>query len=371
MTLGSNQYNPPKDNGGFKNKTVSDREVKGYAIISKGDIPKTVNEEIFLVPSQSSNKKYRVIVRNSYSCECPDHKYRKVKCKHIHAVEFLLKMRNKFSDSLDIPKTIFQDLRCIYCSSANLKKNGNRKTYSRIKQRYLCKDCKQTFIEDKEFEKIKADPKVVTLAMDLYYKGLSLRDISDTVKQFYGLEVSYEAVRNWITKFTQLTNDYVNKLQPKFSSTWHTDEQMIKVKGKWLYNWNVLDADTRFLIASNITKGRDINDARKVFRKTKKIASENPDNIVTDGLWSYEKAIKKEFMPHRSTTEHIRLTTIREKPNNNLVERYHNTFREFDKVRRGFKEKFTDLEKANEFIEFYKELHPKFRFKLIEIPNSH
>jgi transposase InsO family protein len=29
--------------------------------------------------------------------------------------------------------------------------------------------------------------------------------------------------------------------------------------------------------------------------------------------------------------------TLKEKPNNNLIERYHGTFREYDKVRRGFK----------------------------------
>ena len=36
-------------------------------------------------------------------------------------------------------------------------------------------------------------------------------------------------------------------------------------------------------------------------------------------------------------TEHIRVKTIKEHTHNNLIERYHNEFREFDKVRRGFK----------------------------------
>jgi len=358
-----NHNNPPENIGGFENKNVSDRAIKGYAIISKGDIPQIVNEEMFLVPSQNSNKKYRVILRKSWSCDCPDFKFRKVKCKHIYAVEFLLKMREKVnSDStIQIENEILNETKCVYCGSNNLKKNGNRKTESGLKQRYLCKDCKQTFIADKDFEKIKANPKIVTLAMDLYYKGLSLRDISDTIYQFYGSKISYETIRNWIMRFTIAINDYVDKLQPKVSGAWHVDEQNIKVKDKWLWSWNVLDEETRFLLANAITEKREINDARHVLQKAKITAKGRPEFIITDGLLAYEKAIKKEFptrLPSSFKTNHIQLESVRARRNNNLIERYHNTFRERDKVMRGFKSRLTAVELMEGFRTYYNFIRP-------------
>jgi len=36
------------------------RKIKGYAIISKGDIPEEVKMGLYIVPSQSGNGKYRV-----------------------------------------------------------------------------------------------------------------------------------------------------------------------------------------------------------------------------------------------------------------------------------------------------------------------
>ncbi len=44
--------------------------------------------------------------------------------------------------------------------------------------------------------------------------------------------------------------EYTKQFKPELSKDWHTDEQMIKVNGKWLYNWNVMDEHTRFLIAT-------------------------------------------------------------------------------------------------------------------------
>lgn len=95
------------------------------------------------------------------------------------------------------------------------------------------------------------------------------------------------------------------------------------------------------MIANNVTRGREITNARKVLKIAKENIKENPKEIVTDGLWSYEKAIRKEFITKRTSPNgviHSRIAGIAKKlVNNNKVERYHNEFREFDKVRRGFK----------------------------------
>jgi len=132
---------------------------------------------------------------------------------------------------------------------------------------------------------------------------------------------------------------------------------MIKVKGKWEWNWNVLDEETRFLIANNLTGSRFIDDARQVFKKAKQVATVKPEFIVSDGLWSYEKSIAREFPSNnpksRNSTKHVRLESFEKKPNNNIIERYHNSFREFDKVRRGFKSENTAQGISDGFRVYY------------------
>ena len=185
--------------------------------------------------------------------------------------------------------------------------------------------------------------------MDLYFKGLSLRDITDTLKQFYGVELHHETVRRWIAKFTAKMEDYTKKFTPELSGTFHTDEQMVKSKGKWVYCWNSIDAKTRFVLASTITEQRKIKDAQKHFQEVKEnnpLALE-PERIITDKLRTYKKAIRREFRTRSRRTEHISIVGQRKKINNNLVERYHNEFREFDKVRRGFKSNETTQAWAN------------------------
>lgn len=335
------------------------RQVRAYSILAKGDKPIMVNEETFIVPSQSSDKKYKVTKIDGWSCECMDFLKRKQLCKHIYTIQFWLKLRDGSGQNelmqLDINNG--NGNKCPYCKSTNIVKNGNRSTKIGTRQRYLCNDCGKRFVSD-PIKHVKGNGKIVTLTMDLFFKGLSLRDISDIIFQFYGLRLHHETIRRWIMRFTEKANEYVNKLQPKLSEKWHTDEQMIKVKGKWLWNWNVLDSNTRFLIANNITKGREIADARKVFQKTKEIAETNPSEIVTDGLFSYERAIKKEFIPHRTGLKHTRLTNIRDKVNNNKIERFHNTFRDFDKVRRGFKAEHTAQGISDGFRTYYNFIRP-------------
>jgi hypothetical protein len=50
--------------------------------------------------------------------------------------------------------------------------------------------------------------------------------------------------------------------------------------------------------------------------------------IVTDGSRAYEKAITKEFYTMKTLrAEHIRIPNIRDRSNNNMVERLHGTNR--------------------------------------------
>ena len=329
-------------------KLSNDRKQRAYTILNRGK-PELVNENTYLVPSSDGQHKYRVTHLDSYSCECQDFQQRckenGMYCKHIQAIILFNKVKNKVElDDLDIHKEINKQV-CPYCSSEKIFKRGNRKTKVGIKQVYCCKECKKRFVLE-PIKYIKGNAKLVCLAMDCYFKGNSLRDIQDMFKQFYNLEISHETIRRWISRFTKIMDNYTKKLKPDVSNRWHTDEQNIKVGKEWVWSWNTIDRDTRFWLANNVTTNRKINDARQIFKQAKETAGEIPEDLelVTDGLHSYKKAIKKEFntakdrfnRTKKGNTMHIGNAGIKKKINNNMVERLHNEFREFDKVRRGF-----------------------------------
>ena len=143
---------------------------------------------------------------------------------------------------------------------------------------------------------------------------------------------------------------YVEKFTPQLGAVWHSDEMMQNVRGtepmkigmtkemrRYSWVWNLMDHETRFLIASQVTKHRDVDSARAILRKAKKEANgQNPSYIVTDKLHSYNEAIYREFWTMaKPRTEHVKLKSIREGTNNNVVERLNGTVRERTKVMRG------------------------------------
>ncbi len=333
------------------------RKIRGYAIISKGDNPEIIDNETFIVPSQSGNGKYTVkLYRNKASCSCPDYQKRGIPCKHIYSVRFWLKLKYQLAkqETIEIEEPA-KEQKCLYCASIKIVKNGK----ARKKQRYYCRSCNRTFVAEKDFRKYKASGKLITLAIDLYYKGVSLRKIKHHLKQFYSFDVDHSTIYRWITHFTGLINSYAEQFTPKSSGMWNVDEQAIFSKGKQSWVWNAIDTETRFLIASVVSEGREISDARKLFQKAKEITKANPSVIITDGLQSYGRAIKKEFSTGiRDDTEHIRLESIRSHINNNKVERFHNTFRERDKTIRGFKGNKTAQIWANGFRTYYNFVRP-------------
>lgn len=181
-------------------------------------------------------------------------------------------------------------------------------------------------------------PEIVTLALDLYFKGLSYRDIVDHLRQFYKIKVTHPTIINWVKRFVKLVKDNVNELIPQVSGKWQADEMTanVKIKNERWWLWNLIDEETRFLLVSELSKGRTQEDAKRVFRLAKERAGKRPDRIKTDGLWQYIEAYKKEFRTLRKPrTEHVRHIRFEDEDNTNLIERLQGTVREKEKVMRA------------------------------------
>lgn len=333
------------------------REIRAKAILQKGE-PSRIDEYTYLVPSQTSDKKYKVSHIDSYSCECEDFKRRckdnGLYCKHIKAIILFEKLKNSYEmeespikheveQIIDKPQ---QEI-CPFCNSSKLIKRGIRQTQIGEVQRYSCKDCKKRFVL-KPIPKIKGNAKLVCLAMDCYYKGLSYRDISDQFKQFYGLNISHEAIRAWVLRFGEVMEKYSKTLSPNADDIWNADETMIRTKkgnrkkgADYEYVWNVLGNKTKFLLAS-ITSGhgRGEDDARKVMEDAWQQSKEMPEQIITDRLPAYQGGVRKTFRNwgNERKVKHISIVGKRKQINNNAVENQNGQQKEFHKVRRGVNE---------------------------------
>jgi putative transposase len=73
-----------------------DRRQQGQLIAqAKGSI-KRLDDKRYIVNSQSGSGSYNIhITELGFVCSCPDHVYRGVKCKHIHAIDVLRKLVKK------------------------------------------------------------------------------------------------------------------------------------------------------------------------------------------------------------------------------------------------------------------------------------
>jgi transposase-like protein len=86
---------------------------------------------------------------------------------------------------------------------------------------------------------------------------------------------------------------YVDSITPAVSGIWNTDEMTVKVREQMDWLWNLMDNGTRFLLASQLSQKREIEDAREVFAEAKALAKTMPSFVVTDGLRAYQDAFNR------------------------------------------------------------------------------
>lgn len=305
------------------------REERALEMITNGKNPKAVTEDTFIVPSQTSKKKYIVTKRTEWKCNCPDFTYRHEICKHIYSIQLWEKLKGKLDTNEDIEITKKQA--CIYCGSENIIKRGIRKTSFGEKQRYSCKVCKRRFVLD-PIQKIKGNGKIITVVMDLHFKGMSLRQIEDHLKQFYGIEIAHNTILGWIKRFTKILNDYTDTLKADTSGEWNIDEtvQFFQKHGHWV--WNIMDKNTKFLLGSRMTKFRLAFKDNKAFTNAKMRTKEDPEIVKTDGFKGYPLMIKENF----PEAKHIANCGISKKKHNSEIERLNGSQKDRTKSMRGF-----------------------------------
>ena len=315
------------------------RKNNGLLLLQQGNI--TASGDNYIVKSQTLvGRQYTVeLLENVWVCSCPDFEYRNIDyCKHIYAVQLCIDARKKEEQK---PKVFADDaIKCDNCGSIRIIKYG----FDCGKQTYFCKDCQHKFREPSILTKIKFTHELVTLCLDLYFSGLSLRKVARNVSDHFNVDLHHSTIYDWIQRYIPRISEYVNSLIPQLSNQWHVDELFVKMKGgetrkgqsKIAYLWNVMDRESRSLIASKLSEKRDINGAVQAFNQAIKNSHNNkPDVVYTDALRAYREGVKQTL---GDKVRHIAKCGIN-KPhaNNNRVERLNGTLRERVKVQRGWK----------------------------------
>ena len=325
------------------------RQDRGLEIAKRNVITENADGS-FSVPSQTIGEiAYRVVpLDGSYLCNCPDFTQRHAEvgyCKHIHAVMFYVAARVELREEPK-PKVFSDDaVQCPECGSIRVVKCGR----NRGKQAFRCNDCLHRFREQSLLKGSRYSPEMVSLTLDLYFSGTSLRKTARILNDHFDMNLGNATVYRWIQKFVPKIAEYVNSLTPELSGTWHADELFVKMKGGITYKnkgaetknlaflWNVMDRRTRFLLASKLSRFRDVAGADRAFREAMNNAKgSQPERVFTDGLNSYKTLMAS--LPESHRPQHIANAGVSKRhATNNRIERLNGTLRERVKVQRGWK----------------------------------
>ena len=303
-----------------------------------------INSNNFRVRSQTDPSKSYIVSKteNGLICECPDHTTRKADCKHIKVSLDLIKKKQCYAnESFRIMERSKLQL-CKFCDSGNIVKAGLKKNKNSTMQRFKCQDCKKRFTINFGFEKKQFDDTTITGALQMYYSGMSVRDISNHYEMM-GIDVSFKTVYNWIDQYSKMTSKYLNGIVPRVGNWFRADEVWIKIAGKQNYLFASMDDDTRYWLASDIANTKFQHNADNLLHLTKLQAGKNPRNFITDGLPAYMKSSKKVFGKNTNHIRHIHLAGKRDKDNNNKMERLNGEIRDREKVFRGLKKMDTSI----------------------------
>ena len=223
-------------------------------------------------------------------------------------------------------------MNCKKCDSTKVVKIGKVNGV----QRYKCKDCKATFLDNDNFDGMRTQKHVIAVAIGFYFDGMSVRKIQEQIRYIFKVDVSQVTIHNWITKYSNLVYDYVSSLKVEFGDNWHVDETAIKIKGEQKWFWEMIDEDTRFMVAGHLSNTRTNKDCTILFQDAADRAMSKPKFIFADGCFAYRKPFNKVFYDHRTKdTRLIQNVGINSRRTNNIVERLHGSLKDMLRARRG------------------------------------
>ncbi|MBU0958195.1 MAG: DDE-type integrase/transposase/recombinase [Nanoarchaeota archaeon] len=244
-----------------------------------------------------------------------------------------------------------QKTKCPHCKSEEVVKRGLFETKAHGKQqRFFCKKCLKKFIVRTAFYRMRNNEKKITLCLDLFYKGVSTRKVQEHLQMFYPHNSSWVSIYSWVIKYSKMIGNFTDKLKINVGSEMQIDEVEYhrrishKAHKGVEKNWFIdsVDPDTKFLIASDYVRNRDLKEVKKVLILAKSKTEKQISIITSDGWLAYPRAIQKIFtIKEKSNSKtfgviHNKVNASKGEGFNHPIERLHNNLRARTKIFRGF-----------------------------------
>ena len=184
-------------------------------------------------------------------------------------------------------------MNCPHCDSTTIAERMKKTALGY--RTFHCHTCKRIFNErtGTPFNYLEYPTDLVPLVVlwRLRYK-LSLRDLAEMCLA-RGFEVTHETIRDWEERFAPLMVEQLRaKRKGQAGRSWYVDETSVKVHGRWCYLYRAIDRDGN-LVDSMLSETRDMDAAKRFFRRASAVVGHRPDRVTTDGHDSYPRAIRE------------------------------------------------------------------------------
>lgn len=200
----------------------------------------------------------------------------------------------------------------------------------------------------------------VAMALNMFYESASLAKIQRQLQLSYGFSPTRSIIYKWIVDYSKKATKLLNNVPIRTGSSWIADETVLRLKAEskqkqkqWF--WDIMDSDTRFLLASNMSLNRGTKDAKTLMESAAERARKVPEVVMTDKLAAYLDGIE---LAYGSGAVHKQGSPFDIKNNTNLIERFHGTLKERTKVMRSFMRQDTAKVFANGWLIHYNFFRP-------------
>lgn len=189
-------------------------------------------------------------------------------------------------------------------------------------------------------------PQKITCALDLFYRGLSTRDVQSHFSAFFPHNSDHTTILRWIRKYSIKISQFTDTLKVNSGGYVEMDEMEYhrrkshKAKRGIDKNWFIdsIDVKTRFMISSKFAKHRSKKEIKQVLEELKN-KTENVKIVTTDGLTAYENIVNKTFGYNKKLGKynvfHNKVNASKGEGFNIWVERMHGSIRQRTKTFRG------------------------------------
>lgn len=93
-------------------------------------------------------------------------------------------------------------MKCHFCKSSKILKQGHRNNLAGKKQKFQCLSCKKWFVKKDGFERMRHNKKIIVKAIHLHNEGLSLFQVQNYLWQHEGIKVTRKTISDWTKKYS-------------------------------------------------------------------------------------------------------------------------------------------------------------------------